>query len=168
MSLKCPYCNGKLINGQVNIHGTVGGFLLYGLSYENLYFKSESEKEIKILGSNNSTPSLRCEDCEIVILNKEITEQIDKDRDILIELLTLCSSNELQESIKESNPEINIHQEIYNQWIEFYSSEKKELFESFTEPDLRLLSEIDILISAKNWVEADIVANKILKSIIEN
>jgi len=168
MSLKCPYCNGKLINGQVNIHGTVGGFLLYGLSYENLYFKSESEKEIKILGSNNSTPSLRCEDCEIVILNKEIIKQIDKDRDILIELLTLCSSNELQESIKESNPEINIHQEIYNQWIEFYSSEKKELFESFTESDLRLLSEIDILISAKNWREADIVANKILKSIIHS
>ena len=48
------------------------------------------------------------------------------------------------------------------------NDEKKELFESFTEADLRLLSEIDILISAKNWVEADIVANKILKSIIEN
>ena len=139
---------------------------MYGLSYDNLYFKSESEKEIKILCSNNSTPSLRCEDCEIVILNKEITEQIDKDRDILIELLTICSSNELQESIKESNPEINIHQEIYNQWIEFYSSDKKELFESFTKDDLRMLSEIDILISDKNWGKADIVANKILKSII--
>lgn len=168
MSLKCPYCNGKLKNGQASIHGTVGGFLVFGLSYENLYFKSESEKEIKVLGSNNSTPSMRCEDCGIVILNKELIEQIDKDRDILIELLTLCSSNELQESIKESNPEINIHQEIYNDWVVFYSSDKKELIESFTEDELRMLSEIDILISAKNWGEVEIVANNILKSIIKN
>lgn len=170
MSLKCPYCNGKLKNGQANIHGTVGGFLLFGFSCENLYFKSESEKEIEILGSNSSTPSMRCEDCGIVILNKEITEQIDKDLnlDILVELLTLCSSNELQESIKESNPAIDVQKEIYNQWVEFYSSDKKELIKSITEDDLRMLSEIDILISAKKWGEVEIVANKILKSIIIN
>jgi vacuolar-type H+-ATPase subunit F/Vma7 len=168
MSLKCPYCNGKLKNGQVSIHGTVGGFLLFGLSYENLYFKSESESEIKVLSSNNTTPSLRCEDCGIVILNKEMIEQIDIDRDILIELLTLCSSTELQESIKESNPEIHIHQEIYNEWLVFYSSDKKELIESLSGEELSMLSEIDRLISAKKWAEVEIVANKILKSMIKN
>ena len=36
-------------------YGTVGGFLLYGLSRENLYFQAEGAKEIKILGSNAIT-----------------------------------------------------------------------------------------------------------------
>ncbi|MCT4644600.1 MAG: PF20097 family protein [Carboxylicivirga sp.] len=78
MSLECPYCKGKLETGQA-IHGTVGGFLLFGLSYQNLYFKPESEKEIKILGSNGSTSALRCEDCGIVILHKEIVQQNYRD-----------------------------------------------------------------------------------------
>jgi DNA-directed RNA polymerase subunit RPC12/RpoP len=168
MSLNCPYCNGKLKKGKASIHGTVGGFLLYGLSHENLYFKSESEMEIEVLGSNNTTPSMLCEDCGIVILNKEVIEQIDIDRDIMIELLTLFTSNELQESIMESNPETNIHKEIINDWILFYSSDKKELMESFNESELRMLSEINILILAENWFEVDIVANKLLKSIIKN
>ena len=166
MKLECPYCKGKLKTGQANIHGTVGGFLLFGLSYQNLYFKPESEKEIKVLGSNGSTPALRCDNCGIVVLNKEIVEQ--NDRDTLIELLTLCSSIELQESIRESNPEIDIHEEIYKEWNNFYSPQKNEFRAFFTDEELKSMSELEVLIVARDWKRIYVVADEMLSSVAEN
>ncbi|WP_289056275.1 PF20097 family protein [Carboxylicivirga marina] len=165
MNLECPYCKGKLKTGQVNIHGTLGGFLVFGLSYQNLYFKTESEKEIKILGSNDVTPALRCGSCGIVVLNKEIIEQ--NDRDTLIELLTLCSSKELQESIIKLNPGIDIHEQIYQGWNRFYSPQKNEFTAFFTEEELKSMSELEVLIAAKDWKRIDVVADEILSSVAE-
>ena len=88
MSLKCPYCDSDLKSGQATIHGTVVGFLVFGFSHQNLYFKTDTGEEIKILGSNKSTPAMRCENCGIVTLNLDYTDQNDGDK--LIDILTLC------------------------------------------------------------------------------
>ena len=165
MSLNCPYCNHKLTSGQANIHGTFGGFLFYGLSYENLYFKSESNEEVKILASNKSTPAMRCENCEIVILNKEYIER--NDRHYLIEILTLCSSKELQDSFKESNPEVNIQEEIVKSWNEFYAPQKNKFAESFSADELKIISVINDLITAGRWEEVEVESNKVLSSITD-
>lgn len=74
MTTKCPYCNGTIKNGVANIHGTMTGFLFVGFSYQNLYFKPESGQEMKVLGSRESTPAMRCQDCGVVILNKSFPQ----------------------------------------------------------------------------------------------
>lgn len=158
MSLECPYCKEKLKNGYVSIHGTLGGFLLFGLSHQNLYFKTESEKEIKILNSNVTTPSMRCENCGVVILNKQIVQQSKKE--ILIEIFTISSSKELQESIKESNPGINIYDRIEITWKEFYFPENNEFMKVFTEKELKILSEFNSLIASKDWGKIALYADK--------
>lgn len=168
MNLDCPNCDGKLKNGEVKIHGTIGGFFFFGLSYQNLYFKSESEKEIKILGSFGAAPSLRCESCGIVILNKEIIPEEKKNRDILTELLTLCSSEELRESIMESNPEIDIYEQVFKEWNDFYNPQKDVFINSFTEKELDALLEIDDLIKRKAWKSMSLVADRTLNLIINN
>ena len=164
--LKCPYCDGNLKSGQARIHGTVAGLFLIGLSYQNLYFKPESEKEIKILGSNNSTPSMRCEKCGVVILNLDFPEQCE--RDVLIELLTLCSSKELRESIQESNPDVNINNEIIKTWKDNYSPHDNEFKESFTNDELCMLEDFDKLINANNWEVIETLSEKIIEKLNNN
>ena len=75
MTLKCPYCNGTLKSGEAKIHGTMTGFLFVGFSHQNLYFKSELGEEIEVLGSNECTPAMRCEECGVVVLNMNVTKQ---------------------------------------------------------------------------------------------
>ena len=149
-------------NGYASIHGTLGGFLLFGLSHQNLYFKSESEKEIKILYSNDKTPSMRCENCEIVILNKQIIQENKSKmhREVLVEIFTISSSRELQESIKDANPEISIHDRIEITWKEFYAPKNDEFNKSFTEEELNILSEFNDLIASKNWKEIESFTDK--------
>jgi len=50
---------------------------------------------------------MRCENCGVVTLNLDYSEQYEKDN--LIEILTLCSSKELRDNIQESNPDIDIN-----------------------------------------------------------
>lgn len=166
MSLECTYCKGELKNGHVSIHGTFGGFMLFGLSHQNLYFKSDSGKEIKILGSTISTPALRCENCGVVILNKTIDSQ--RPREILNEILTVTASKELQESIMKANPEANIQDEIEKMWVDFYSPQATEFKESFTSDELVFLSEFNDLIASKNWKEIEAVADAKIDSIVVN
>lgn len=138
MSLKCPYCNGILKSGEATIHGTVTGFLYVGFSHQNLYFKSESGEEIEILGSREYTPAMRCEECGVVTLNMNIPKQ--NIRDVIIELLTLCSFEELHHSIE--NPK----RVIIEKWKEHYLPYDNNLKSSFTIHEQSLLSEFDRLI----------------------
>lgn len=155
MSLKCPYCDGSMISGQSRIHGTFGGFLIYGFSYENLYFKPDSGEEIKILGSTETSSALRCVKCGTVILNFEQPEppitEVQQVKNSLIELLTLCSSKELRESIQNSNREIDLESEIIKTWKEKYIPNDTDFKNSFSPYELRLLEDFDKLIQVKNW-----------------
>ncbi|GGW21945.1 hypothetical protein GCM10007383_00980 [Arenibacter certesii] len=73
--------------------GNLVDLCYFGLSHQNLYFKSDSGKEIKILLSTVSVPALRCENCGVVILNKAIVSQ--SPQEILNEILTVSASKEL-------------------------------------------------------------------------
>ncbi len=160
MKLTCPYCNGDLVTGEARIHGTFGGFLLYGLSYENLYFKTHTGEEIKILGSTEVAPSLLCPECEVVILNKEVIEP--KRREIIIDFLTICSSKELLESLKNANPDSDIYKELEATWNLHYTPRDNDFVASFNERELRDLAGMNELIVSGSWEKAEILAGNIL------
>lgn len=163
MSLNCPYCDGKLKSGQARVHGTLGGFLIYGISHQNLYFKDESGKEIKILASGKSTPSMRCDQCGIVTLNLDHSDQFEKEN--LIELLTLCSSRELRASIQESNPELDVNLEIIKNWKKNYLPKDTDFRKLFTIDELSLLENFDKLTVDKNWIEIENLSEEIIEKL---
>lgn len=169
MSLECYNCNGNLKKGNARIHGTIGGFLIFGLSHENLYFKADDEKEIKILGSGGTTPALRCTNCGIVILNSEVTETYEPTpREILIEIFTVFASKELQESLKTAHPDFNIKEHLDRSWKEFYFPKTNEFLEAFSEEELKLLSEFNDLYRAKDWDAMEAYADLNLSLIANN
>lgn len=152
MELNCPICGSIMKKGLAEIHGTTLGFLLVGFSYENLYFRAENEDEIRILESGCSTQSLRCENCEIVILNKDNlnkTEKINESdfskltRTNIFGLITLWSSRELQVENQKNNPEINVIEEMVIQWKDSFAIESEDFRSSFGKRELDLLNQFN-------------------------
>ncbi len=43
--MNCPYCDCGMESGHVEVHGTDLGFLVVGLSYSHLWFKTDSGAE---------------------------------------------------------------------------------------------------------------------------
>ncbi len=155
MKLRCPYCGKSLLKGRAEIHGTTLGFFLVGFSYQNLYFKSQRDKEIKVLNSGSSTPALRCENCEVIILNKDASDtalQIDDEafkkltRRNLIYLIGLWSSREQQDEFQMNNQDINIVSEMFYQWEDNYKPDLEDFVNSFSEEELQLFSEFNSMI----------------------
>ena len=56
--------------GYTKVHGTVGGFLVFGMSHQNLYFKGDGDEEM-IAPSNEAVDAYRCKDCNITLLEGE-------------------------------------------------------------------------------------------------
>ena len=68
----CPVCKGAIERGSVSVHGTVGGFLMVGLSYQHFWFKSREGREDIVIASGQATPGFRCGGCGFVgIYNME-------------------------------------------------------------------------------------------------
>lgn len=62
---KCRRCGGRLQRGRVQIHGTLVGFLLIGLSYTHLFFTpaSDPEGETVVLPWKARQIAYRCLGC---------------------------------------------------------------------------------------------------------
>ena len=140
-------------SGLAEIHGTTLGFLVAGFSYENLYFKTSDEKEIRILESGGSTPSLRCPNCEILILNKADSDQIIKigdsefaelTRDSIFSLINLWASKDQQLDFHRKSPELNISEELFYQWKDSYTTDSEDFKDSFQVKELNLLALFDM------------------------
>lgn len=157
MTLKCPYCNGILESGEAKIHGTLTGFLFVGFSYQNLYFKPESGEEIEVLGSRESTPAMRCEECGVVTLKMNIPKQ--NKRDVIIELLTLCSFEELRNNIDDPK------RVIIEKWKESYLPQDNDLKSAFTMDEQGLLADFDALIDKGNWSRIESLAQEIVETL---
>ena len=157
MTLNCPYCDGTLESGEAKNHGTVTGFLLFGFSHQNLYFKTESGVESEILGSGMSTPAMKCDKCGVVILNINFPKQ--NKRDIITELLTLCSFNELRDNIEDSKSVIS------TKWRENYLPENNDFKNYFSIYELSLLADFDILMKEGNWDKIEMQSEKINKKL---
>lgn len=68
--MKCPKCEKMMERGSVVVEGTIGGFLFFGLSHQNLEFKGESGAEV-VLPSNSRTVGYRCEACRLTLIEEE-------------------------------------------------------------------------------------------------
>lgn len=55
--------------GVATVEGTVGGFLIAGMSCQHLYFKGEKSK--KIIPSNETVSAFRCHGCGITVVEDE-------------------------------------------------------------------------------------------------
>lgn len=157
MTLKCPYCDGTLISGEARIHGTITGFLLVGLSHQNLYFKSELGEETEVLGSGESTPAMKCNKCGVVTLNINCPKQ--NKRDNIVELLMLSSFEELRKSIENSKSV------IIAKWKENYLPQDSDFENYFTTEELVLLDDFDKLIDKENWLEIETLAQNIVEKL---
>lgn len=157
MVLKCHYCDGTLESGEARIHGTITGFLLFGFSHQNLYFKTESGEESEVLGSGMSTPAMKCDKCGVFILNKNLPNQ--NRREIITELLTLCSFKELRDNIEDSGSIITA------KWKENYLPENNDFKNYFSINELSLLADFDILINEGNWDKIEMQSEKINKKL---
>ncbi|MFN3554706.1 MAG: PF20097 family protein [Bacteroidales bacterium] len=69
MNFTCPYCNNTLTPGKVKMEDSMWGFFLLGLSYMNLNFISNSNRETRVMKSFSTLPAFLCENCETVIIN---------------------------------------------------------------------------------------------------
>lgn len=65
--MNCPLCNAKMANGYASLHGTLRGFLLFGLSREHLWFQN-GEKEELVLKSKAGSDAFRCNECGTLVL----------------------------------------------------------------------------------------------------
>jgi hypothetical protein len=76
--MECPDCSQSMDFGSFKIHGSIGGFLIFGLSEEQLYFQKEGEKkEKRILEDNNTRPGFRCPNCKTIIV-RDVSSPMDR------------------------------------------------------------------------------------------
>mgnify|MGYP006906723307 FL=1 len=59
--------------GKFEISGTIGGFILFGLSYKNLYF-SNKETIIQLISNNQTMHGYYCVYCKLSIYDQNIEE----------------------------------------------------------------------------------------------
>jgi hypothetical protein len=60
----CPYCGSQMNVGKAKIQGTFWGFLLFGLSYQHLYYETPDGTENLIMKSRAQKEAYLCNNCE--------------------------------------------------------------------------------------------------------
>jgi hypothetical protein len=68
--IRCPKCDNIMVGGKSKIHGTIGGFFVFGLSHQHLWFEPSdgSYKEKIVLEPNRYTKSSFCNKCKIMVI----------------------------------------------------------------------------------------------------
>lgn len=80
--------------------------------------------------------------------NSEVEEHLDFDyikstRESIIEILEIWSSKEVQFNIQESDSLINVSEELFQQWQDFYKTYIEAFKYAFTESEKKLLIEFN-------------------------
>jgi hypothetical protein len=67
--MKCPYCDGEMVEGTAQVRGTLLGFLAVGLSHQHLWFRpvDGSGDEI-IIRSAGQRAGHQCPQCGAVAI----------------------------------------------------------------------------------------------------
>jgi hypothetical protein len=69
---RCPICEGELEQGTVRVHGTLLGFLFFGLSYQRCWFRSSATgKEDLAVHWSKSHAACRCRACGLLMVAGE-------------------------------------------------------------------------------------------------
>ena len=75
--MKCSICNNEMVEGEVALKSTLFGFVYFGLSYQNLYFKqknsSKKDRELTVKDSRVLI-SYKCRSCDCVLITKSVSE----------------------------------------------------------------------------------------------
>lgn len=69
----CPDCGGPLEKGLATVHGTLLGFLAFGLSHQHLWFQPADRPrsaEQVVLASGSFAPASRCGNCGLVAIRR--------------------------------------------------------------------------------------------------
>ena len=68
--MNCSNCNKSMVHGVAEVHGTALGFLVFGWSRQQLWFKAAHRKNIEVLHSGGSSAAWRCDACDITAICK--------------------------------------------------------------------------------------------------
>lgn len=100
---------------------------------------------------------MKYDKCGVVTLNMSSPKQ--NKRDVLFELLTLCSFKELRDNIEDSNSE------IIAKWKENYLPEDIDLKNFFSVDEIALLNELDKLMNNENWEKIEKLSEEIIEKL---
>ncbi len=69
--MNCPKCNQVMEEGKAKVHGTLGGFLFFSLSWQHLWFypAGKRKKEI-VIYTRNEKPAHRCGQCGLTLIEE--------------------------------------------------------------------------------------------------
>lgn len=68
--MKCPRCQTNMAKGEAAVRGTLGGFMLVGLSHQHLWF-SKGHRDELVLPSDQDADAYRCADCKLTVIDGE-------------------------------------------------------------------------------------------------
>jgi len=60
----CPYCGSEMTVGKAKIQGTLSGFLLFGFSYQHLFFEGAEGDKNRMMKSQSQKEAYLCKSCE--------------------------------------------------------------------------------------------------------
>ncbi len=60
----CPYCGSEMSKGKAQIKGTFSSFLIFGFSYQHLFFKDKQGNKSKVMKSRGEKEAYSCSNCE--------------------------------------------------------------------------------------------------------
>lgn len=66
--MTCPSCETEMSKGSVQVKGTFPAFLLIGLSYQHLWWKSNDGGRYRLLNSGQKRSAWRCPTCGTVVV----------------------------------------------------------------------------------------------------
>jgi hypothetical protein len=67
--MTCSACGGQMVTGRLRVKGTVGGFLLFGMSWQHLWWSDPEESRDsrqKVIESGDHRPAQRCLSCGMI------------------------------------------------------------------------------------------------------
>ena len=67
--MKCPYCDGEMVEGTASVRGTLLGFLAIGLSYQHLWFRpADGGGDEIVIRSAGKRAGHQCTQCGAVTI----------------------------------------------------------------------------------------------------
>ncbi len=65
--MNCPECNAEMVTGVAQVRGTILGFLVFGLSSQDLYFDRDNRSSM-VLYSREKRNAFQCPQCQGVYI----------------------------------------------------------------------------------------------------
>ncbi len=70
--MECGNCGAEMDDGRAEVHGTTGGFMIFGWSYQHLFWYSadrDTRRRQRLIGSGRSRKAWACYDCGLLTIS---------------------------------------------------------------------------------------------------